>query len=325
MIVSKTPLRISFFGGGTDLPQYYGGGHDGFVISTTIDKYVYIAANRCVADHVRVSYSEFEEAPNITGIRHDRVREALRFMRVVSNIEISSFSDVPTKGTGLGSSSTFTVGLLNALQSMLYPIFEICKRELAENACTVEIDMCGQPIGKQDQYAAAFGGFNGMVFCNDGPIAAPIRITGDTKNILQNNLMLFPTGIARQASTILQSQVDNLVIGKDLDKYDMIKTIAYSALDLLEGGYIDEFGELLGQTWKMKRQLSGGVSNERIDEMYEAAIKAGALGGKLLGAGGGGYLLLYVREKDRSAVRSVINDDELLFRFTNQGSTVIKI
>lgn len=324
MIVSKTPLRISFFGGGTDLPQYYANA-DGMVISTTIDKYVYIAANRCVADHVRVSYSEFEEAPDIDGIKHDRVREALRFMRVRSNIEIGSFSDVPTKGTGLGSSSTFTVGLLNALRAMLYPQFEVDRRELAEDACTVEIGMCNQPIGKQDQYAAAIGGFNGMVFCNDGTIAAPIRVSSTVKRKLQNNLMIFPTGIARQASTILQAQTDNLVIGRDLDKYDRIKDIALNALTLLEEGYVDEFGALLDETWRMKRQLSGGVTNDKIDRMYDTACKAGALGGKLLGAGGGGYLLLYVREKNQNAVTAALEEDQLLFQFTNHGSTVMKI
>jgi D-glycero-alpha-D-manno-heptose-7-phosphate kinase len=326
IVVSKTPLRISFFGGGTDIPEYYTSeDRSGLVISTTIDKHIYIAANRCVGKHVKVIYSELELADDIEGIKHDRVREALRMMSIRSHIEVCSFSDVPTRGTGLGSSSTFTVGLLNSLYS-LKSLPVVTRRMLAEDACSVEITMCRQPIGKQDQYAAAYGGFNAIRFASDGTTVQAIDVDRDILSELQKNLMLYSTGVVRQASPILQAQVDDMKADRGIDKMDGVKRLAEEALLHITRGKTDDFGALLHEAWTIKRSLSGGVSTARIDEMYETARRAGALGGKILGAGGGGYLLLYVPYKHQYAVGTAMQGHEqLYFNLTDEGTRIVRI
>jgi len=321
MIVTKTPLRISFFGGGSDIPQFYNR-HDGITISTTIDKHIYIAANDCVAKHIKLVYSEMEYPKNVDEIKHDRVREILKYAGITSNIEIASFSDVPTKGTGLGSSSTFTVGVLNAL-SNIYDLPHN-KRDLAEIACHIEIDKCNEPIGKQDQYAAAFGGFNIIRYNKDYVSVTPVPIGISTLNKLQNNLFAYNTGINRQASTILSTQVNNLNTSIDTFNDTIAMTeIADRALKYLIKNDIDSFGSILDETWKMKKKLSSNISNIMIDRMYDDGINAGAIGGKLLGAGGGGYMLFYVpEEKHYSFAKYMIQYERFKFNFVEYGSTV---
>lgn len=324
MIVTSTPLRVSFFGGGSDIPQYYNK-RRGMVISTTIDKKIQIALNRCQTNHIRAVYSEMEVVQDVEHISHDRIREALKLFNVRNNIEICSFSDVPTKGTGLGSSSTFTVGLLHALYKHNMSLYN--KRDLAEAACDIEIDKCGEPIGKQDQYAAAYGGFNVIRFDSSGTEVTPLNIGASTLRCLNDNLMCYSTGISRNTSDILSDQVNNIV--NDVDAFDSttdLVNLAEIALGFLNKNKIDDFGALLHESWKAKKKLSNKISNDDIDFMYQRGLSAGALGGKLLGAGGGGYMLFYVPESARSKVTFSLRDYKRFhFNFTDQGSTAVTL
>lgn len=319
MIVAKTPLRISFFGGGSDIPQFYQT-HPGMVISTAIDKQIKIAVNRCKTDHVRVVYSELEVHQRANQVKHDRVRAALEHFGIDSNIEICSFSDVPTRGTGLGSSSTFTVGLCQALYTTIRKPYN--KRDLAELACHLEIEKCGDPIGKQDQYAAAYGGFNVIRFEGDEVEVMPINRSSELLWTLNKNLFLYATGIERKTADILAQQVKNLE--KKSATYNHTKKIVElceRAFILLKRGALDDFGALLHETWMEKRLLSVDVTNQHIDNMYNDGIEAGALGGKLLGAGGGGYLLFYVPEKNHYHFATKMREYRRFhFSFQDQGS-----
>lgn len=321
MIITKTPLRISFFGGGSDIPEFYQN-NEGMVISTTINSYIYLAVNKCVAPHLKVIYSELEHCHNVDDIKHDRVRETLKYFEHLTNIEICSFSDVPTKGTGLGSSSTFTVGLVNALYRIKYNK-NIEPHELAELASYIEIIKCSEPIGKQDQYAAAFGGFNVITFSDNRTSVKPLNVDQLTLLDLNNNLVCFNTGINRQASSILSKQVDNLKNNVNVELIKSMVEMCKNSIKMLEKGKINDFGELLDQSWQIKKKLSDNVSNSHIDEMYEKAMKCGALGGKILGAGGGGYLLLYVPEKNKKRlIESMKNFERFNFKFCKNGSTL---
>lgn len=327
MIITKTPLRISILGGGSDLPQFYNY-KTGRVLSTTINRYINIAVNDCQPDHVRLSYSKFEQVPNASHISHDRVRHALQHFNFNSNIEIASFSDVPTTGTGLGSSSTFTVGLVKALCTKISQKYGIIynKTDIAERACYIEMDLCNDPIGKQDQYAAAFGGFNLIEFTKDHVAVQPINVGAVELATLNNNLILISTGIARRAADILSVQSVNL---KDPHKNKTFENTA-AMVELVELGYkainktkFDELGPLLDQAWKLKRSLASGITNSAVDELYERGIKAGATGGKLLGAGGGGYMLFYVPFSNHSQFCIKMIEQaklpQLPFRFTDSG------
>lgn len=321
MIITKTPLRISFFGGGSDIPQFYEE-NEGMVLSTTINSYIYLAVNRCVASHLRVIYSVLEQTDTVEEIKHDRVRECLQHFEIPSNIEIASFSDVPTKGTGLGSSSTFTVGLVNAL-------YRICngrnidKQELAELASYIEINKCNEPIGKQDQYAAAYGGFNTIYFHGNEVRVKKPSIDAGTIYELNSNLLCFNTGINRQASDVLTQQVENLKNIVTVEKTKSMVELAKTAVKMLEKKKVDDFGDLLDHAWQIKKQLSDNISNEQIDKMYSIAKTNGALGGKVLGAGGGGYLLVYAPDKNKKRVLEAMkNYQRFNFKFTNQGSTL---
>lgn len=320
MIITKTPLRVSFFGGGSDIPQFYESNR-GLVISTTIDRPIYIAVNGTRTPHTKVVYSEIEVVDDSRNLKHDRVREVLQHYGIHNHIEIASFSDIPTKGTGLGSSSTFTVGLLKAIHERLG--IECNNYELAELACYIEINKCDQPIGKQDQYAAAFGGFNAIAFEGNNTAVIPINITTDISSRLNDNLICFNTGITRQASSVLEKQVRGLKDVVNVDNTSCMVDMAEVALKLLLKGRLDDFGSLLGESWETKKKLSDNISNSTIDEMYNKAMKAGALGGKILGAGGGGYLLMYVPPKSHTKViKALSNYDIFDFNFTNQGSAV---
>jgi D-glycero-alpha-D-manno-heptose-7-phosphate kinase len=317
MLLTKTPLRVSFFGGGSDLPSYYNH-HDGLCVSTTIDSFVYLAINQCVAPHLKVIYSALELVKDVDDIKHSRVREALRHFDFKSNMEICSFSDVPHKGTGLGSSSTFTVGLVKALFWLKYRR-RIPPEELAELAAYIEINRCAEAIGKQDQYAAAFGGFKAYAFYKDGVAVKPVVMDPATKLALEDHLFFFNTGIGRKASLVLEKQAVQTGNGERISE---LVEMAKHSLDLLKNGKVHDFGRLLHDSWELKKKL-GGVTNAQIDEMYETAIKAGALGGKVLGAGGGGYMMFYVPRSHRSHVLDALRYYEHRdFRFFNKGSTI---
>lgn len=321
MIVTKTPLRISFFGGGSDIPQFYEQ-NEGLCVSTTINSYIYLAVNKCVAQHLKVVYSELELETDINQIKHDRVREVLKHYNMTNHMEICSFSDVPTKGTGLGSSSTFTVGLINAVHNIKTGK-PIAKNILAELASYIEINKCDQPIGKQDQYAAAYGGLNVYHFDKKSVEVRPIDISFANTMDLNRRLLIFDTGIRRMASSVLTEQVDKLKTNVNVATTKYIVEMAKESIKLLESNKLDDFGSLLDQTWQTKKKLSSNISNEEIDTMYDAAMKAGALGGKILGAGGGGYLMMYVPEKHQYAVVSALKNYNLFdVNFEYKGSTV---
>ena len=321
MIVTKTPLRVSFFGGGSDIPQFYEN-EQGLCVSTAINSYIYLAVNKCVAKHLKVVYSELELENHIDNIKHDRVREILKHYRQTTNMEICSFSDIPTKGSGLGSSSTFTVGLINAVHRILAKS-EIDKKILAELACYIEINKCGEPIGKQDQYAAAYGGLNAYWFNKDNVEVEPIDISFSSTMDLNSRILCFNTGVNRLASSVLTEQVDNLKKKINLEYTKLVVSFAKESIELLKKNKLDEFGELLGQSWEIKKKLSSNVSNSEIDEMYHTALRNGAIGGKILGAGGGGYLMVYVPENKQHKVISALSKYEKFdFRFEHKGSTV---
>lgn len=319
MIVTRTPLRISFFGGGSDIPEYWPHG-DGLCVSAAINKHIYICVNSCQTNHIRAVYSDMEVVQDVNHIRHNRIREVLKLLDIKSNVEICSFSDVPTKGTGLGSSSTFTVGLINALESMK-GYDALSPYHLAETAAYIEIDKCGEPIGHQDQYAAAYGGLRSYRFTKHGTGTGVID-TNSTQQ-LQDNLLCFNTGINRAASSVLKKQVENLKSEVNIDTTKALVDMAEYSIKLLKEDRVDDFGALLHETWTLKKQLATGVTNPLIDEMYERVMKAGALGGKILGAGGGGYLLAYVPESSRQKVlEAMVDYEQFHFAFDYEGSTV---
>lgn len=322
MIISKTPLRISFFGGGTDLKEYYSK-ELGVVASTSIDKYIYITVNKRFDDSIRVSYSKTEIVDNVDMIEHPIVRQALKLVGIEKGIEITSIADIPAK-TGLGSSSTFTVGLLNAL----YAYKGVCvnAETLARQACEIEIDILKEPIGKQDQYAAAYGGLNTIQFNNDETVFVnPIICSKETKKFLNDNLLLFYTGITRSASGVLKEQKKNTEAKiKNLNSMkgfvDDFKNI------LIKGKDISQVGKLLDQSWKLKKDISGKISNEFIDLNYNLGLENGAIGGKVLGAGGGGFILFYCEPHNQKKLITSLSDLQLVdFKFEPQGSKIIFI
>ena len=324
MIITKTPLRISFFGGGSDIPQFYEN-RPGLVVSTTINRYIQIAVNRCEPQHVRVVYSELEQTDSVEEIKHTRAKALLKRFMINGGIEIASFSDITTKGSGLGSSSTYTVGLANALYNL--KMLGYTRRDLAETACDVEIGDLQEPIGKQDQYAAAYGGFNAIRFDSSGVEVTSVPVSHSTLAALNDNLMCFSTGMVREASSVLDQQVKNLSsTGNAVDGTARLVAMAEDALWFLTHGRLDDFGSLLHDGWMEKKKLAAGISNPHIDSMYETARHAGALGGKILGAGGGGYMLLYVPPADRSRVKLAMRDfKQFHFKFTDQGSVATQV
>lgn len=324
MIISKTPLRISFVGGGSDLPVYYRK-HGGAVVSTSIDKYVYITVNKKFDDRVRVSYSKTEEVEKIEQLQHALVRSGLQMLGIPGGIEITSIADVPSKGTGLGSSSSFTVGLLNALHAFVHN--EAGADKLAKQACEIEIDICKAPIGKQDQYAAAFGGLNLIEFGKDESVkVTPIVCKPQTTEKLQENLIAFYTGITRSADSLLAKQ--NVEIHNNSQHEATLKKMTDLASELkseLERDNLDAFGKILHQNWELKKSLLKEISDPRIDGWYDSAIAAGATGGKLLGAGQGGFLLFYAPTQEaRAAVTEALSElKPFHFKFENEGSRIL--
>lgn len=322
MIISRTPFRVSFFGGGTDYPGWYNE-HKGAVLATTIDKYCYITCRYLPPffEHKsRIIYSKMEHTHNIDEIDHPSVREVLRFLNIQEGVEIHHDGDLPAR-TGLGSSSSFTVGLLNSLYALkgVMPT----KERLAKEAIYVEQEMIKENVGCQDQTLAAYGGFNYIEFGGkDHLLVRQVTVPVETIERLQNHLMMFFTGFSRTASEIAAQQVKN--IPNKQKELTTMHAMVQEALDVLNRNDLRRFGKMLDETWKIKRSLSEKIATSHIDEMYEAAIGAGALGGKLLGAGGGGFVLLFVEPQNRAKVRERLKDMlEVPFRFENLGSQII--
>lgn len=322
MIISRTPLRVSFAGGGSDLSAYYRH-KSGAVTSTAINKYVYITVNKRFDDEIRVGYSRTEIVDSVDEIQHDIVREAMKLAGIENGIEITSIADIPSKGTGLGSSSSFTVGLLNALYAFRGELKSA--EALARQACLIEIDKIGEPIGKQDQYIAAFGGLKHIRFNPDETVFVdPIICREGVKEKLQESLMLFYTGLTRKANTILEEQKSNTK--ERLHVLDEMVGLAEGLRESLSAGDITGFGELLHRGWVLKKQLASNISNKEIDGMYERARKAGAVGGKILGAGAGGFLLLYCEGKKQAKVKAALSGLKYTpFSFEPQGSKIIYV
>lgn len=322
MIITRTPFRVSFIGGGSDLPDFYET-YPGAVLSTTIDKYMYISSHRFFeTDKIRVKYARTETVNKVDELQHPILREVLKEFNIKGGLEISSIADVPS-GTGLGSSSSFTVGLLHALKVRAGAT--ISKSNLANEACRVEIDLLKEPIGKQDQYAAAFGGLNIFEFKSDGNVAVkPVNVTRDVIQELESNLLMFYTGDQRSASSILTEQKSNI---RSEDKFLTLKKmvgLVGDANQALISNRLDDFGTIMHENWMLKKNLASGIANKTIDDAYEAAIDAGAIGGKLLGAGGGGFLLFYVPQalhgKVTEALQALRKFD---FKFEEEGSKLI--
>ncbi len=304
MIVSRAPVRLSMGGGGTDLPSYYRE-YGGFLIASAINKYVYILLNKRFEDSIRLSYSQTEIVENVEDIKHNIFREALKYSGISKQVELVSVADIPSN-CGLGTSSTFTVSLLNALYAYKKDYISLYK--LAESACEIEINILKEPIGKQDQYASAFGGFNAYYFNKDNSVTIePINIREEVLMELQSNLFLFYLNQKRSASNVLKEQ-DKKSKSKDenvINRLHKIKEIGLQTKKLFEKGKIDEFGEILHEHWLTKKGLSSGISNSFIDEVYNTARKNGAIGGKIVGAGGGGFLLLYCSRNKTKLVEAM--------------------
>lgn len=319
MILVKTPLRICFFGGGSDLPHYYAD-KQGLCLSTTIDKYMYVTVCETSVKGVKVVYNEVEHAVSVSAIKHDRIREGLRYYGLSTGLEVSSYAQIPTKGTGLGSSSTFTVGLVNALNHLVGN--PVNRRDLAEQAFDIEFNRCKEYLGKQDQYAAAFGGFNSLYFDSKGVTVKPVNMSQYEINTLNSNLLMYYTGITRSASNILK----NYEAEKKEDPLDRMVEIGHQAIEALNRRDFDKFGMFLDETWREKRKISQGISSPDLDSKYSYAIECGALGGKILGAGGGGYFLFYVPVERQKKFRALMKDTgmtEFRFNFSDEGSKVV--
>jgi len=324
LIIARSPLRISLGGGGTDLPSYYRE-HEGFLIAGAIDRYVYVTVNRPFLEGIFLKYSEIETATKITEIKHKIIREALKLENLKTpQIEISSMADIPS-GTGLGSSGSFTTALLKAIYT--YRHKHINQEDLAELACHIEIDKLGEPIGKQDQYIAAVGGVTSFAFHKDDRVSyAPLNVSRDGLHKLEDNLLLFFTGFSRSASGILKDQhVRSQKNDADmLNNLHYVKELGYRSKDALESGDSNLFGQLMHEHWEHKKKRSGGMSNSDIDAWYDLALKNGAIGGKVVGAGGGGFLMFMA--SDPVKLRAVMKKqglEEVRFRFDFEGTKVI--
>ena len=320
MIITQTPLRIGLVGGGTDLPDYYVE-HGGRVLNCAIDKYVYVIVKQRFDDDIYVNYSEKEIVSSVEELRHDLVREAMLMTGVKHGVEITMLADIPSSGSGLGSSSSITVGLLHALSA--YQGRQMSGEELAEQACTIEIELCGKRIGKQDQYIAALGGIRDLHF-GPGPhvFAHEIELSPIDRRTLQGQFMLFYTGVTRSADTILREQSAN--VAAKLPQLHSLRDLAAATSECLRRGDIEAVGGAIRQGWETKRQLASGVSNERIDQAVEQALSAGATGVKVTGAGGGGFLLVICPPENQRAVRQRLCAlKELPVKFDRLGSRVV--
>lgn len=320
MIISQTPLRLSFCGGGTDLPGYYKK-NGGAVVSTAIDKYIFVIVNERFDNLIYINYSVKEIVNSIDEIKHELVRESAKITGLKNGFEVTILADIPSEGSGLGSSSSLTVGLLNAFFN--FKGIQQTAETLAMLACEIEINCLKKPIGKQDQYIAAYGGLQYIEFLkNDKVTVQEIEITNINKIELMSNLMLFYTNITRKSSDILTKQSNS--IKKSMKFYDTLKKYAVETKNILIAGDFKNFGKLLHENWELKKKLSNNISNPQIDEMYNSARLRGASGGKIAGAGGGGFLLLYCDKKYQDVVRKELKGfREMKFLFEPHGSKII--
>src|SRR5262244_1181461 len=320
MIITQTPLRIGLLGGGTDLPSYYRD-HGGRVLNCALDKYVYVIVKQRFDDEIYVNYSKKEIVSSIEDLEHELVREAMLMTGVARGVEITTLADIPSSGSGLGSSSAVAVGLLHAL--FAYQGRQMSAEELAERACTIEIERCGKPIGKQDQYIAALGGIRDIRFGpGDVVVADEVRLSAAERRGLQQQVMLFYTGITRSADPILAEQNANVEATRP--QLDLLRDLAGFAAERLRGGDVDAIGPAMRESWEAKRKLASGVSNARIDQAVTLALDAGASGAKLTGAGGGGFLLVICSMERQRAVReSLAHMRELPVKLDRLGSRVV--
>jgi D-glycero-alpha-D-manno-heptose-7-phosphate kinase len=320
MIITQTPLRIGLLGGGTDLPDYYRQ-HGGRVLNCALDKYVYVIVKQRFDDDIYVNYSKKEIVSRVADLEHELVRETMLMTGVESGIEITTLADIPSAGSGLGSSSAVTVGLLHAL--FAYQGIQVSGEELAERACAIEIERCGKPIGKQDQYIAALGGIRDIRFGpGDQVVANELVLPAADRRALQRQIMLFYTGITRNANVILAEQSANVTA--TLPQLDLLRDLAGFAVDRLRSGDVDAIGPAVRESWEAKRKLATGVSTERIDDAAARALDAGASGVKLTGAGGGGFLLVIAPvERQRRVRESLPEMRELPVKLDRLGSRVV--
>jgi D-glycero-alpha-D-manno-heptose-7-phosphate kinase len=319
MIITQTPLRIGLVGGGTDLPGYYRE-HGGRVLNCALDKYIYVIVKQRFDDDIYVNYSKKEIVSRVEDLEHELVREAMQMTGVARGVEITTLADIPSAGSGLGSSSAVTVGLLHAL--FAYQGRQVSAEELAERACTIEIERCGKPIGKQDQYIAALGGIRDITF---GPgeevVAEELGLPAAERRALQQQIMLFYTGITRSADLILAEQTTN--VKTTLPQLDFLCDLAGLAVERLRSGDVDAIGPAVRMSWEAKRKLASGVTNDQVDLAINRALDAGAFGAKLTGAGGGGFLLVICpMERQRSVRESLAGMQELPVKLDRQGSRV---
>jgi D-glycero-alpha-D-manno-heptose-7-phosphate kinase len=320
MIISQTPLRISLSGGGTDISNYYIE-HEGFVVSTAIDKYLYVLIKERFDELIYVDYSKKEIVETVDDIQHDLVREAAKIAGLDCGFEVGMYADIPSEGSGLGSSSSLTVGLLNAFYQ--YRGIQVTPDVLAKEACHIEIEKLKRPIGKQDQYIAAYGGLKAFRFKKNNNVEViDIDIKSGVRRRLGSNLLLFFTNTTRKAASILEEQSNN--INLNIKFHNEIKKLAFDSLEALYNENIDSIGTNLKKNWEMKKQLASNVSNSDIDLMYEKAMKGGALGAKISGAGGGGFLLVYCTRDNQDKLRESMKDyRELPFLLDKFGSKII--
>jgi D-glycero-alpha-D-manno-heptose-7-phosphate kinase len=323
MIITRSPLRITLGGGGTDLPSYYRD-HGGFLIAAAIDKHVYVTVTRPFTPGIYLKYSQLEHVDRADDVRHPIIREAIKALAVPAQVEITTLADIPA-GTGLGSSGSFTTALLRALCS--YERRLIASDELAELACNIEIDRLGEPTGKQDPYAAAFGGLTAFTFHSGGQVEArPLKMPAGTLFDLEDDLLLFFTGFSRRAGSILQDQKARTETNdrEMLNSLHYVKELGLRSLEVLEAGRTLELGAILHEHWEHKRRRSAGMTNPQIDEWYDLGRKNGAIGGKLVGAGGGGFLMFYAENHRRlREAMSKAGLEEVRFRFSFEGTKVL--
>jgi len=320
MIITQTPLRIGLLGGGTDLPAYYRE-HGGRVLNCAIDKYVYVIVKERFDDEIYVNYSKKEIVSRVEDLEHELVRAAMQMTGVQKGVEITTLADIPSAGSGLGSSSAVTVGLLHAL--FAYQGRQVSAGELAERACRIEIEQCGKPIGKQDQYIASFGGLRDIRFGpGDGVIAEEVALSPAGRRALQRQIMLFYTGVTRKADSILAEQNSNIATTRP--QFHLLRDLAGFAVDRLRDGDVDAIGPAVRESWEAKRKLASGVSNNQVDAAVSRALEAGASGAKLTGAGGGGFLLVICPVEQQRAVRESLADmRELPVKLDRLGSRVV--
>lgn len=324
MIIARSPLRISLGGGGTDVPSYYQE-HDGFLLAAAIDRYVYVTVMRPFTQGIYLKYSEIEQIKKVAEVKHPIIREVLMELKLKTpQIEITTLADIPS-GTGLGSSGSFTTALIKALYAHYRK--NIHPEQLAEMACQIEIENLGEPIGKQDQYIAAYGGITEFSFLKNGSVtSAPLNLSVQTVHDLEDNLLLFFTGISRSAGSILRDQVEKSKINdsKMVDNLHFTKDLGYRSKEALLSNETRKFGELMHEHWEHKKSRSSGMTSDFIDNAYNQALRSGAVGGKLVGAGGGGFLMFYANDKEM--LRSKMAElglEEVRFKFDFEGTKVI--